>query len=553
MKSGSRRPKGNRKSPHLGVRKDLDELASLTIDIQRPTKARGRAKASQPKETGGGANSQIERFERELFHGITCAITSQLDLGRLMKTILDQSLRLLDAERGILFLGRPESLGLVPVIAVNLHGEEITAVEKVSRTVLNMARGGQKVLTDDAFADPKLASVPSVRRNRMRSLICSPLVSPSGQVGAIYLDAPSPDAFPKGSLDLLEALGRTAAVALENARLHAEVVKENVWLKGAAPLSNPIDRLLGTSARIESLRQQASAAALMEQTILIIGEPGTGRRTLARAIHDAGQRARGPFISCDCSSLVEPLLTGALLGRVGVAVRGAFGTEPGMVRQADRGTLHLLEVGNLEQSLSSVLVRLVERGIFRPLGGRRDERVDARVILSTQPDPKAGGHGYLPKTFSGRLSELQLIVPPLRERPEDIPEIALEFVRSSIEPGIGRSSTTLTPAAVKVLQQQLWPGNVRDLHQVLRRILLFHTYPVIDEEQVREALASVENDGGDELGPWSGRTLQLNDWEKEAIRQALLRVHDNKAAAARLLGIHRNTLVLKMKAMGLIS
>jgi DNA-binding NtrC family response regulator len=177
--------------------------------------------------------------------------------------------------------------------------------------------------------------------------------------------------------------------------------------------------------------------------------------------------------------------------------------------------------------------------------------VDVRVILATRPDPDQGGRGLLPKSLSGRLQELQLIIPPLRERPEDIPEIALDFVRASGEPGIVRNTTTFTPAAIKVLQQQMWPGNVRDLHQVLRRILLFHAYPVIDEEQVREALGSIEGDGGRDLGPWSGKTLQLNDWEKEAIRQALLRTGDNKAAAARLLGIHRNTLVLKIKAMGL--
>jgi DNA-binding NtrC family response regulator len=553
MRSGGGRLPGKRKkSPPVETRKDRAESRSLQSGLPATSDARRASTAMAPQVTAERRRKPRETEERDPLKNARSTILSELDLGRLMKTILDQALRLLNAERGVLFMGGPDSAGFVPVMAVNLHGEHLLAIDRLSRTILDLGKSGHKVITEDALSDPRFVSAASVRRNKMRSIMCAPLVSPHGQVGAIYLDAPNSNAFPSESVGLLEALAESAALALENARRHGEVVRENARMRASTSPSSPLDRIVWASARMKALRLQVASVALMNQSVVIIGEPGTGRSLLARVIHDASQRAAMAFVVCDCSALRDHLLAGALVGRAGVAVRGAYGLEPGLVRQADRGTLYLTHAESLEDSLAGVLSKIAERGIFRPLGGRRDERVDVRLILATVLDPGVSGErALLPKALSGRLQELQLLIPPLRERPEDIPILALDFMRASAESGDGRTTTTFTPAAIKLLQQQLWPGNVRELHQVLRRIMLFHAQPVIDDGQVREALASIESDGGNDLGPWSGKTLQLRDWEKEAIRQALLKANGNKAEAARMLGIHRNTLVLKIKAMGL--
>ncbi len=560
MKRGH--PKGNAKetSRRGRVRSDMDELQGLQADHSEPSSDAevggdidgGGESRTATDDVRGQAVKWIAEQQLQLLQGLTCAVTAELDLHRLVKTILDQAIQALGAERGILFLGDTDAAGLVPVLALNVHGEELRTIEKVSRTILAQGRGGPLIVTPDALADPRFASVPSVKRHQMRSVLCAPMISLSGPVGALYLDAGRPDAFPNDSARLIGAIAAVAATALENARIHGEVVAENTRLRGGESPDSIWDAWIGESPAMERVRRQASLAAALRSPVHILGEPGSGRRHLARMIHDAGHRSREAFVACDCAVAPRELLKGLILGRTGAAARAGRVPEVGLARQADRGTLFLTNAEQIDDGLAAGLAGILDDGHLRPLGGRRDERIDLRLIVATGPDAaEEASARKLPSALAERLSDLQLILPPLRERIEDVPALATQFIRAGMNQSKRRHRVSFTPEGMRLLQAQAWPGNVRELRQVVSRIVLRGSSVKIEADQVVTALESAgrTSHAGPESSP--DRVPTLRELEEAAIRHALARTHGNRAEAAKLLGIHRNTLLLKARAMGI--
>jgi DNA-binding NtrC family response regulator len=544
MKPRGRRKKETATARRAGLPTDLAEVENIEADSRKldPKGAASRTGTSGRGDLRNRVASSNSDKEFLLFRGLTCAVTAELDLRRLVKTILDQAVSTLGAERGLLFLGRHDATELIPIMAVNLAGQELLAIDKVSRTLLAPSRDGEMVLTQDAVSDPRFSKAGSGPVDQIRSVLCTPLYSPSGLSGALYLDSPQPNAFPEESRALFESIAAVAAVALENASVHGEMLRENTRLRRCTPESQPFERMIGASRSIETLRRQAAIAALMDLPLLITGPPGNGRRLLASIIHQAGNRAPGPIIYCDCSVLASSILRGAILGRVGLAARAGFSAEQGLFRQAHRGTLCLTECQRIPDDLAEALVEGVTQGHYRSMGSRQAEHADVRLILSMQSDVE------LPAPFAA-LQKLQLVIPPLVDRPEDIPLLIDHFIKA-----LGprhRDKITVTTEAMDWLEGLPWPGNVQELYQVLSRIFLSSSKPVIDLAQVREALSAIEREGKQSALISAGRVRKLKDIEEDAIRLTLDHTRGNKAEAARLMGIHRNTLILKRRAMAL--
>lgn len=521
----------------------VGELTSLSRDWVSAGNTSSRRAAAVTRE----ASTWMDRELFAAFQGLVTSVTTHLDLHKLLGAVLHEAVRATGADRGLLFLGRHDTGGLVPVLAVNLRGQALDTAERVSRTILARVQAGQPVNTQDALADPHFKDEPSIQVNQMHSILCIPLHSPSTQVGALYLDAKAANAFPGSTSDLVEAFSRVAGIALENAQVHGELRRENARLQRGIPPSEPLDRLIGISERMENLRRVARVAALATSPVLIIGEPGSGRRLLARAIHDMSSRSSGSFVGCDCSVMPARLLGGTVLGRMGTAIRRPRGEERGWVAEANRGTLYLAGAETMDVDLGRALVRLVERGLHRPMGGRKDRPMDVRLLLGIRPNPMHADRSVpLPGPLAEVVSEIHLVLPPLRERPEDIPVLVGHWTRVILD-GLEESGRiTYTPDALTTLQQHPWPGNVRELRQVLHRVLLSRRSNIIDRDHVLRMLAASSVSETSEFGPWSGGIRTLKDWETEAIRQALLQAHNNRAEAARLLGIHRNTLMRKL-------
>ncbi len=572
-----------------GSIRDLAELQELGEELARPgaTGARDAAESTvMPPATGvsgsgftAGTSTWLDRIT-----GVSSAISGELDLDRLARTILEQLLRLLQADRGILFLGRPDAAGLVPIFAVDVAGEELQEISRVSRTILGRARAGELVITGNAPADARFSTIRSIRLNEMRSIICGPLVSPSGIVGALYLDAVGAHAFAEPANEFFRAMAGIAAVALEKAIVHGELIRENRELRDqlrdrrrdrlpdhapghfressteSAATGATIGSIVGAGEAIERLRHQMLVAARLDGPVLLVGEPGTGRRTLARAIHQASRRLGQPFVVFDFDAIPPDHHRSVLMGRTGPAVKTYPHPEPGMVRQAEPGSLYLAGVESLPPELAPSITRLGEKGVFRPLGSRRDEQANIRLFVARTEIPTGRAGSGETGGWSRVAQWFHLVVPPLRERSEDIPDLAtrcaIELIGAAAGP-TARPTAKPTPKPTVVpifttealdrLSRHPWPGNLRELRHAIQRMLLVAPRLPIAGSTVEEVLASSDVDSSATLGPWSGEIRPMREWEDEAIRQALRKTDGNKAAAARLLGLHRNTIVMRTK------
>lgn len=535
---------GTRRREERGVLQNLAEERSLDRELRSSASSQGRPRPIAP--TAGTERPRgADPVDLSHLRAVSCAVTAELDFGRLAREILSQARVMLGADRGILFFGRPDSIGLVPILAEGIHGEELRDIGRVSRTILAQSKAGELIHTENAPADRRFAEVRSIRENAMRSIIAGPLVAGSETIGVLYLDAVRAHAFIDAAVEFFRALASIAAVALANAKIHGDLVWENAALRARVPSggTSAFDGIAGQGERMQEVLRQAETAARLDAPLLIVGEPGTGRRRLARAIHDASRRASGPFVTCECRAIPPSHLRGMLWGRSGPAAKARPHAEAGLVRQAEPGTLCVANSHALEGDLGAEVVRLAENLTFRPMGSRQDEHANLRTVLTAEPrilerrGRKRVGLVRVTQWFT-------LAVPSLRERPEDVPGIIEQILRSS--PDLAARTVSMppfSPEGVDLLRRHTWAGNVRELELVVRQLLLSSVRFPSPAPAVREVLGEREAPKASVLGPWSGEIRPLREWHDEAIRRALHQTGGNQAAAARLLGVHRNTVL----------
>lgn len=327
-------------------------------------------------------------------------------------------------------------------------------------------------------------------------------------------------------------------LAVENARL-AERVGE------------PVEGFVGRSPALLDVLRILSRVAPHDTTVLLTGESGTGKELLARALHRLSDRRDGPWVAVNCAAIPESLLESELFGYTRGAFTGAVQSRPGLFEQADKGTLFLDEIGDLPAALQSKLLRVLEDGMVRRLGARADQRVDVRIVAATARE-------LTPPAFREdlyyRLAVVQLQLPPLRERPEDLPLLIDHFL-DSLAARMRLPRPQVGEDARRLLLQHAWPGNVRQLENALERALLICDGRVIGVEDLpRElrpggATSTLPRNGGDPDGlSIPKRTAQL---ERELIARALQEQGGNKSAAARVLEISYKALLYKIKEYGL--
>ncbi|MBS0579874.1 MAG: sigma-54-dependent Fis family transcriptional regulator [Proteobacteria bacterium] len=324
----------------------------------------------------------------------------------------------------------------------------------------------------------------------------------------------------------------------------------------AATLRGP--RLLGTSAVMEQLRDMISRVARSQAPVHICGESGTGKELVARLIHDSGGRRGGPFVAVNCGAIPTELMESELFGHKRGSFTGAVADKKGMVQSAEGGTLFLDEVADLPLHMQVKLLRLVQEKVVRPVGEAREEPVDVRILSATHKSlPDLVAQGQFREDLFYRINVIELRVPALRERSGDIGEIAEAILHR-----LGRRSNTapaeISPDAVRVLETYAFPGNVRELENVLERALTLSTGGVIQPEHVR--LRSSGRPAGEmsrAVGPTpvavdnAGLGTQLEGIERDAIIKALEKTRYNKTAAAKLLGMSFRALRYRIKKLGI--
>ncbi len=317
--------------------------------------------------------------------------------------------------------------------------------------------------------------------------------------------------------------------------------------------------LVGQSAGIRQVLQLIQRLGRSKTPVLILGETGTGKELVARAIHGAG--TSGPFVPIDCSALVGPLIESELFGHTRGAFTGAAGPKKGLVEIADGGTAFFDEIGELSLDLQAKLLRLLQEKEFRPVGSVERRRADFRVIAATNRDLTAEtGQGRFRRDLYYRLNVVTLRLPPLRERREDIPLLVSQFFARFG----GRH--TITRECLDAMLAYDWPGNVRELENCVQRMLAINSGPLLHTADLPSALqndlaarrtviprlaaAAGQAFGGPTAS--SRPVLSLTEMEKNAIIRALEYTQGDRATAAQLLGIGRTTLYRKLREYRLL-
>ncbi|HUL19482.1 MAG TPA: sigma-54 dependent transcriptional regulator [Steroidobacteraceae bacterium] len=318
-------------------------------------------------------------------------------------------------------------------------------------------------------------------------------------------------------------------------------------------------RLLGRSAVMEQLREMIGRVARSQAPVHICGESGTGKELVARMIHESGPRRGGPFVAVNCGAIPTELMESELFGHKRGSFTGAVSDKKGLVQSAEGGTLFLDEVADLPLHMQVKLLRVVQEKTVRPVGESREERVDVRILSATHKNlADLVAQGQFREDLYYRINVIELRVPALRERGEDIGEIA-EAILERLARRTHTSSGGISPQAVASLQTYPFPGNVRELENVLERALTLSGGAMITPDHVR--LRSATRPAAAEAGVASAQGLpsdestalgsQLESIEREAIVKALEKTRYNKTAAAKLLGMSFRALRYRIKKLGI--
>jgi PAS domain S-box-containing protein len=311
-----------------------------------------------------------------------------------------------------------------------------------------------------------------------------------------------------------------------------------------------INNIVGKTEGIVELKKLALKAAATNAPVLLIGESGTGKELFAHAIHHASERRRCPFIRLNCAAIPKDLLEAELFGYEPGAFTGAGSKgKPGKFELAHQGTIFLDEISDLPLEMQPKLLRVLEEKEMERLGGTRLTKCDFRLIAASHENlEKCVEEGKFRKDLYYRLNVIPIQIPPLRERKEDIPIIA-EHLIQTLNKDLGTNVTKISPEILNILENYDWPGNIRELSNILERILYSIEGDTIQIQHLPIFLQSMSA-GSMKLQPTLLRRLR-EDMEKEALIQAIRVSKDNKNKAAKLLGIHRTALYKKMKKLNI--
>jgi serine/threonine-protein kinase PknK len=555
-----------------------------------------------PVATGGSSTSlhsplrgaTEDRLARVL--EITRELANEHDVPRLLQRVTDHAVALLGAERGFVLLVGDLGELEARTARTGSGGDDPHAV--FSRSVAErVVEGGEPVVTISARDDERLAQAVSVHQLMIQSIACVPIrgAPPVGRtIGALYVETRlRPGIRFKDELPTLRAFADQAAIAIENARLLAEnyaradaLARANVALAGARDeLARMLGKrteqlaearrdlrqvraelrghfgyagLVGTSAAMRRLYALMDRVKDTDVALLVTGESGTGKEMVARAVHQAGPRGKKPFLGVNCGAIPANLLESELFGSMKGAFTDADRDRRGVFREAEGGTLLLDEIGEMPQKMQVGLLRVLQEKHVRPLGGTVEEPVDVRVIAATHCDlEQMVAEGTFRQDLYYRLHVVELRVPPLRERVEDIPPLVDHFL-TLLAARYRRDRKSVSREALRKLCTLPWPGNVRQLEHVLLNAWLMGEGKEISLDDLElpstgpKAGEATRARRGASGPPRPENKAEYKAGERDRILAALGACNWNRAKAAEMIGVPRRTFYRRLKEFGLL-
>jgi Nif-specific regulatory protein len=513
----------------------------------------------------GGAKIMVKvsREERlEVLIRVTRTINTIRELDPLLNKIMDLALETLEGERGFVMLfsesGRADGRILEPRVARNLAQEDIFSETTISHSsALEVARSGQPLIL--ARTDGGVEARQSVVNFRISSVLCAPLAIKGDVLGIVYVDSRSGKTFTNDDLDFLTSFADLAAIAIENARLAERLYKKNIYLQKQVESIWGFGNIVGRSASMQKVFKMAESVAQTDVTVVITGESGTGKEILARAIHFAGQRKKNNFVPVDCGALAETLLESELFGYVKGAFTGAVSDREGLFEVAEGGAVFLDEINNTSKGFQAKLLRVLQEGEIRRVGDNRIRKVDVRIMAASNKDlEQEVKSGNFREDLYYRLNVVNILLPLLRERLEDIPILAnyfLERICAKMKVPLKIFSAT----ALDALLIYDWPGNVRQLENVCERLIIFSKGSVIEMDdlpvEMKTLRASASAGSHAKLIPRTRDELkgEKTRLEKLFLTNLLSQTRGNVMEASRLSGMDRSQIHHLMSRFGVNS
>ncbi len=416
-------------------------------------------------------------------------------------------------------------------------------------------RDGEAVLARNIEGDSQLATKDSKGEFHATAAICAPVRQDRRVIGLIHIYSTAVDRAPDpDDLEFTLAVADNVALALRNLAQKQELSENlNQTRNEIQQLRKQLgaeSELVGSSPVLAGVQQQIARAAPSRATVLIRGESGVGKELVARAMHYASPRKKGPFVCLNCAALTETLLESELFGHERGAFTGATERKIGKFEAAHQGTLMLDEIGEMSPSIQAKFLRVLEGHSFERVGGSQQIKVDVRVIAATNRDlEKAVAENAFRRDLYFRLRVVEVFVPPLRKRAEDIIELANYFLdRFNAE--TGRKIRGFTPESLHMMQNYRWPGNVRELKNVIERAVVLARTDFIEPDDLNLSSIAAASDSGELLAPSPKSTyepLSLDEVERKHIHATLKATGWNKSRTASILGVERSTLDRKIK------
>ncbi len=330
----------------------------------------------------------------------------------------------------------------------------------------------------------------------------------------------------------------------------ADVVRDNERLRSELEGRYSFDTLIGSSAAFRRVIEQVTEVCETKATVLLNGESGTGKELVAKAIHFNSPRRDKPFIAVNCAAIPETLLESELFGHVKGAFTGALANRTGRFAAADGGTLFLDEIGDMPLPIQAKLLRVIQERSFEPVGATRTQTVDVRLVAATHKDMRqAVDTGSFREDLFYRLNVFPIMLPPLRDRADDIPLLSLHFLAELAE-SMGKRASGFSPAALAAMTAYDWPGNIRELHNCIERAVIVTKTPTIDATDLPQDLFSTHRRSDRDALP-RDLDAELERIERDFIIEALRRSDGVQVRAAKLLGIAERSLWHRIKKLGI--